>query len=96
MRHRSLPVIAAVALVLGCDANSRPLAPSSGERPTFDIYDGSLGGNPDFFFLPPVLPSPTAHEDYDAGKFNGGLASGRRDLRADWRQRVVHEHGEDV
>lgn len=72
MRHRSLPVIAAVALVLGCDANSRPLAPSSGERPTFDIYDGSLGGNPDFFFLPPVLPSPTAHEDYDAGKFNGG------------------------
>jgi hypothetical protein len=38
------------------------------------ISDGAHGGaNKDFFFLPPLLPSPTSDPNFDAGKFNASL-----------------------
>lgn len=67
MRFRSIGAVAAVALVLGCDDSSRPLSPPGTEHPQPRISDGSSGGNPHFFFLPPVLAKPTT-----TGVFNGG------------------------
>jgi hypothetical protein len=72
VRYRSLGAIVAVALVLGCDDSSRPMSPAGAERPQASISDGSTGGNPDFFFLPPVLGNPSGKPGYTAGAFNGG------------------------
>ena len=35
------------------------------------IWDGSREGNPEFFFLPPLLPNPSGDDEFDAGAFNG-------------------------
>jgi hypothetical protein len=42
--------------------------------PAFLITDGAhAGGNPDFFWLWPVVPPPVNHPNYDRGKANGDL-----------------------
>lgn len=37
-----------------------PTAPTRAGRPSFVISDGAHGGNPHVFFLPPMLPDPSA------------------------------------
>jgi hypothetical protein len=37
------------------------------------ISDGAHGGNPDFFFLPPLVSSPVNDPNYDRGKANNAL-----------------------
>jgi hypothetical protein len=39
------------------------------------ISDGAHGGNPDFFFLPPLVSNPASDPNYDVGKANGALAA---------------------
>jgi hypothetical protein len=73
MKARLLPVFA-VALVIACDGTTEPTAPSARGNTSNVISDGAHGGaNKDFFFLPPLMPSPTSSPNFDAGKFNGGL-----------------------
>ena len=69
----ALPLLA--ALVLGACGDST--APTTRLRapaaPTAILNDGSrVGGNPDFFFLPPVVGNPASHPDFSPGKFAGG------------------------
>ena len=72
---RTLAVPLVAALVLGaCGDSTAPTprlrAPSA---PTALLNDGSkAGGNPNFFFLPPVVPSPAGDPDFSAGQFAGG------------------------
>jgi hypothetical protein len=39
------------------------------------ISDGAHGGNPDFFFLPPLVSNPANDPNYDVGKANGALGA---------------------
>jgi len=41
--------------------------------PSAMISDGAHGGNPDFFFLPPLLPNPNNSPNYDRGRANHSL-----------------------
>jgi hypothetical protein len=75
MRRRIL-VCLTLAAASGCkggDALSRPtLDPSS--PPARTISDGShSSGNPDFFFLPPMVDNPNQSRNWDAGEFKGDL-----------------------
>jgi len=72
VRHRSLALLAALAVVLGCGDDTPPTSPRGAAPPQLDLSDGSrANGNPDFFFLPPAVKSPTGDPDYQAGQFNG-------------------------
>jgi len=64
----------AVLLLTAC-SDQQPLQPPAGSRPSALIMDGAHhGGNPDFFFLPPLAADPTGGPNFDAGKFNPNLA----------------------
>jgi hypothetical protein len=61
--------LVAAALLTACFGES---STGPGSPPNTMISDGSReGGNPNFFFLPPLVPSPSGDADYDEGEFNG-------------------------
>src|SRR6266550_362176 len=66
------PFVAAIVVLSGCRDNS----PLQQNPPSLNalIVDGAHSGNKDFFFLPPLVPSPVGSQFYDAGKFNAHLA----------------------
>ena len=79
MKGRILFALPALALALACQ---NPEQPSSVRHvpvgPSKIISDGShVGGNPDFFFLPPLVPLPfgnaTFRANFELGKFNNAL-----------------------
>jgi len=72
MRHVTCFSVVAVAVVVlaGCRDNSLQPPPQLSAA----IQDGNHAGNPNFFFLPPLVPSPVGSQFYDAGKFNAHLA----------------------
>jgi Tol biopolymer transport system component len=78
MRMRSAISVAVLAvLVAACNDRSEPTSPSSAPSlsPSFAISDGAhSGGNPNFFFLPPLQPSPRRSPNFDRGKFNPNLS----------------------
>src|SRR6266704_1700309 len=73
MKSRRLLVLSAIALALGCEGHQTPTGPSVPIDPSKMISDGAHGGNPDFFFLPPLLRNPVSDPNFEAGKFNGNL-----------------------
>ena len=72
MRHVTCFSVVAVAVVVvtGCRDNSLQPPPQLSAA----IQDGNHAGNPNFFFLPPLVPSPVGSQFYDVGKFNAHLA----------------------
>ena len=79
MRTRSAISAAVLAVaVAACNDRPVPTAPSSGPSAAallFEIRDGAhSGGNPNFFFLPPLQPSPRRNANFDRGGFNPNLA----------------------
>ncbi|HWL40019.1 MAG TPA: hypothetical protein VNO75_07255 [Gemmatimonadaceae bacterium] len=74
MKGRRFFVFPALALALSCDDARHPTGVQKVERgPSEIILDGAHGGNPDFWFLPPMVPSPFRHADFELGKFNNAL-----------------------
>jgi hypothetical protein len=74
MNGRRLIAFAALALIgLGCEGHQLPTATSVPTSPSDIISDGAHGGNPDFFFLPPMVPFPSRNPDFELGKFNNTL-----------------------
>ena len=68
---------ATVLMVLAACEGTEVSRPSSGVSapPSFLISDGNhAGGNPDFFFLPPMVPDPSGSPNWTAGAFDGTLA----------------------
>ena len=61
-------------IFVACDDAVRSTGPVMGNAPSFAISDGAnTGGGPangDFFFLPPMVPDPSASLAYDAGAFD--------------------------
>ncbi len=72
MRHVTCFSVVAVAVVVlaGCRDNSLQPPPQLSAA----IQDGNHAGNPNFFFLPPLVTSPLGSPNYDPGKFNAHLA----------------------
>jgi hypothetical protein len=71
MRHLRLGIALAVVVVAGCTGDSPVQPPRSGGIDAL-ISDGSSNGNDHFFFLPPLVPNPSAL--FDAGTFNSHLS----------------------
>lgn len=57
-------------LLVACEQDELPTELPLSPDPAAVISDGARGGNPDFFFLPPLVPDPTGHENWDDGGFN--------------------------
>jgi hypothetical protein len=75
MKGRRLLALSVLTIALACQDQSPPTGPKTPGGPAGLISDGAHGGNPDFFFLPPMVPNPVNDPNYEAGKFNGSLAS---------------------
>jgi hypothetical protein len=72
IRPLAIVVPAFAALVLGACGDTTAPTPriAAPAAPTAIISDGSrAGGNPDFFFLPPVVANPSNDPDFSAGQF---------------------------
>jgi hypothetical protein len=76
MKRSRLLILSALALAAACENPKAPTAPTGVTPPTDPsaiISDGAHGGNPDFFFLPPMVPLPLNNPDFEIGKFNNAL-----------------------
>src|SRR5881397_4420883 len=65
-------VVIATAAIAGCTERQVLQSPPIG-RPVALILDGAHDGDPDFFFLPPLVGSPVNDPHFDAGKFDATL-----------------------
>ncbi len=65
-------VVIATAAISGCTERQVLQSPPIG-RPVALILDGAHNGDPDFFFLPPLVGSPVNDPHFDAGKFDATL-----------------------
>jgi hypothetical protein len=71
MRRFLVLMLTAATTLIACH-DDRPIAPAEG--PLAAVSDGaSAGGNPDFFFLPPLVGNPTTSPEFEPGGFNGRL-----------------------
>ena len=65
---------AALVAVTTCTDRATPTGPHA-DGPSFAISDAAHdGGNPDFFFLPPLVGDPSGLPDFDPGAFDARLA----------------------
>lgn len=69
MNSRFLNVTTSLALLVTAACADRELPTAAGPaprgRPTLSINDGAHGGNPHFFFLPPIVPAPSPTGTFD-------------------------------
>lgn len=73
MKQLSRVVLAGTLLVAACGDEQRAPTSPFGKQPSGAISDGAsgtTGANKDFFFLPPLVPNPGTHENFDAGRFH--------------------------
>ena len=76
MKGRRLLSLSALALALACVDQKVPTAPTGPSvpmGPSAIISDGAHGGNPDFFFLPPLVSNPVNDPNFEVGKANNAL-----------------------
>jgi hypothetical protein len=70
--NRVLMVFLLSALVVGCQDRRTVTSPPGGLVAL--ISDGAhAGGNPDFFFRPPLVGNPASNPNFDPGEFDPGL-----------------------
>jgi hypothetical protein len=62
---------AAVGLLVACQSDT--MTPI-GDAPLAQLSDGANAGNPDFFFLPPLLKNPINHPQYEPKAFNAHVS----------------------
>src|SRR2546427_12312232 len=73
MRPRPSAPPPPAVIALACRDQQLVQPPARG-GPTAVIMHGAHTGNPNVFFLPPLVPDPTGSPNFDAGKFNPGLS----------------------
>jgi len=74
MKGRGLLALAVLSLALACEGNQRSTGPNAPLDASQVISDGTrAGGNPDFFFLPPLVKNPVNNSNFERGKFNNAL-----------------------
>lgn len=72
MKVRLLSAAALVALA-GCRDVNPPTDLAAPTDASKVISDGAHGGNPDFFFLPPMVSNPANDPNFERGKFNAAI-----------------------
>ncbi len=77
MTHRTLVACLSIAALAGCSAGDTARSSSA---PSLKISDGAHrqsfndpNGNPDFFFLPTMVPNPVTNPNFDPDDFNPRL-----------------------
>lgn len=78
MKGRNLLALPALAVALSCGRDQQPTGPRVPTGPSEVIRDGAHGGDPDFFFLPPLVPSPIGNPNFELGEFNNTLGPSLR------------------
>jgi hypothetical protein len=77
MLARRLLALSILAIAFACAGNDSPTAPGTVKSVPLDttaiLSDGAHGGNPDFFFLPPLVAPPFKNASFELGKFNNTL-----------------------
>jgi hypothetical protein len=77
MRSRIMRKIAPVLLIasflVACQ-DSEPTRPSEAGPISFAIDDGAHGGNPEFFFFPPLVPNPKKDPNFGDNQLNTEIA----------------------
>src|SRR5215475_11815268 len=68
---RLAPLTLAIVLFPAACRDRSPVAPIEISALLSDGAHG--GGNPDFFFLPPLVGDPTSSRNFTPGQFNGRL-----------------------
>src|SRR5688500_1171805 len=68
IKGRSLLPFTALIFGLSCDGPQQATGIRGVPDASEIIADGAHGGNPDFFFLPPMVPPPFQHPDFEPGK----------------------------
>ena len=72
LRRRALIATSLLLALAACD-DRNPASPGSND-PAAIIYDGTRSDDADdFFFLPPMMPDPKGHDNFDDGAFNAQL-----------------------
>src|SRR3989441_658483 len=73
--HRLIPMVATAAvslLLVGCAERANAPTAVRPAAPSFEIRDGAHnGGNPHFYFLPPIVATPNATGSFDATQVPG-------------------------
>jgi hypothetical protein len=66
-----LLLVAAAIVFVACRDDQLPTDTVIIDQPPLEAKsDGADGGNPGFFFLPPIVPNPSQHENFDHDGFN--------------------------
>jgi len=73
MKARPFALLA-VLVAMACQDMRQPTEPKMAQDPAKTISDGAHGGNPDFFFLPPMVSDPSHDPNFEAGEFNPTFA----------------------
>lgn len=73
MRHVACCLAAGIVVTLAACRESTPVQPRQTGVQAL-IVDGAHSGNPNFFFLPPLVPDPSGSPNFIAGQFNPNLA----------------------
>jgi hypothetical protein len=69
MRHHRLrPAFILLGLLAGCTEHSTEPSALGQNTPSFAILDGARGGDPRFYFLPPMVPPPSYSGTFDASR----------------------------
>ena len=75
MKGRNLLLaVPVLVLAIACENPQQPVGLRAPSDASMIISDGAHGGgNRDFFFLPPLVPLPTAADGFEAGESNNTL-----------------------
>jgi hypothetical protein len=65
LRPKRAALAALLAVLAACSGGDAPLGPSAGDGPRATISDAPRGGNPGFYFLPPMVASPSYSGTFD-------------------------------
>lgn len=74
--RRRVPLYLTLISLSACNGDRVVQPDATPTNPTTAISDathGAIGGNPDFFFLPPMVGNPSGSPKWDAGAFNPDL-----------------------
>jgi hypothetical protein len=73
MKYRRLLALSVLALAFGCRDQQLPTSPAAPGSGSASVSDGAHGGNPDFFFLPPLFKVDKHDPNFEVGEFNNTL-----------------------
>ncbi len=72
---KRLAIVVAATAVIASACDRQLTQPLGAVRPAAVVLDGAHGGNPNFFFLPPLVANPSSDPNFGAGTFNRAVSA---------------------